>query len=89
MKLKNYSMLTSMLTLGLATYIAYDNYQISVSEIVVKSNKVPKNFVNFKILQLSDLHCKEFGNNNIRLIKKINKILLTINLLISLIKVTL
>lgn len=74
MKLKNYSMLTSMLTLGLATYIAYDNYQISVSEIVVKSNKVPKNFVNFKILQLSDLHCKEFGNNNIRLIKKINKI---------------
>ena len=74
MKLKNYSMLTSILTLGLATYIAYDNYQISVSEIVVKSNKVPKNFVNFKILQLSDLHCKEFGNNNIRLIKKINKI---------------
>ena len=74
MKLKNYSMLTSALTLGFAAYMVYDNNHISISEIVVKSNKVPKDFVGFKILQLSDLHCKEFGKNNNRLIKKINKI---------------
>lgn len=74
MKLKNYSMLTGALALGFATYMIYDNNHISVNEIVVKSNKVPKSFVDFKILQLSDLHCKKFGENNNRLIKKINKI---------------
>lgn len=74
MKLKNYSMLTSALVLGFAAYTIYDNNHISVDEIVVKSNKVPKSFVDFKILQLSDLHCREFGKNNSRLIKKINKI---------------
>lgn len=34
-------------------------------------NENPTSFKGFKILQLSDLHNKSFGNNNNRLVKKI------------------
>lgn len=74
MKLKNYSLLGSVLTLGLATYMTYDNNRISINEIKIQSNKLPKAFDNFKILQLSDLHCKTFGKDNKRLVKKIDEI---------------
>lgn len=74
MKLKNYSLLGSALTLGLATYMTYDNNRISINEIKIQSNKLPKAFNNFKILQLSDLHCKTFGKDNKRLVKRIEDI---------------
>jgi len=37
----------------------------------VEINENPTSFKGFKILQLSDLHNKSFGNNNNRLVKKI------------------
>ncbi len=74
MKLRNYSLLGGALTLGLATYMTYDNNRISINKIKIQSSKLPKEFDNFKILQLSDLHCKIFGKENKRLIKKIDEI---------------
>lgn len=47
---------------------------ISVSNESVRLEDLPKEFDGFKIVQLSDLHNKEFGEENKRLVNKINKI---------------
>lgn len=39
----------------------------------ISSDKLPKEFEDFKIIQLSDLHSAEFGKNNSALLKKIQK----------------
>lgn len=44
---------------------------IDVSKYKYESNKVPEAFDGFKILQISDLHCKEFGTDQAKLLKKI------------------
>ena len=49
------------------------NKVISISRYTINSDKIPNAFDNFKILQLSDLHSKEFGNKNEELIKKIDQ----------------
>lgn len=50
------------------------NKNFVIREETLKFNKLPKSFNNYKILQLSDLHSKEFGENNKNLIDSINKI---------------
>lgn len=67
-------MLATILTLGIGSYMIYDNNRISINEFTIKAKKLPKKFIGLKILQLSDLHCKEFGKNNIRIIEKIKEI---------------
>ncbi len=47
---------------------------IQVSRYSIHSSKLPHSFAGFKVLQLTDLHSKNFGENNKRLLKKINKI---------------
>ena len=37
-------------------------------------NNLPSSLNNYKILQISDLHSVEFGKNNSKLLKEINKI---------------
>lgn len=54
----------------LIVLLYYSNI-IEVSHYEVKSKKLPSSFHNLKILQLSDLHGKNFGHNNKYLIKKI------------------
>ncbi|MFD3158037.1 metallophosphoesterase [Haloimpatiens sp. FM7330] len=49
----------------------FENNSIVVSKHTIKSNKLPKKFNNFKIVQISDLHNKVFFNNNNSLVKKI------------------
>lgn len=41
----------------------YTRYQIEVTEVTVKSNKIPSAFDNFKIVQISDLHVATWGND--------------------------
>lgn len=50
------------------------NNTIEIINYNIKSNKIPKSFNGFKILQLSDLHNKQFGKNNLNLLKKINTV---------------
>lgn len=57
--------------ISLLLYI--DNNFLQVTHFEVKSMKIPKSFQDFKILQISDLHDKSFGNNNVRLIAKISQ----------------
>lgn len=54
--------------------IAWDNYRIKVTELEVVIESLPDEFNGFKILQISDLHEREFGKDQKRLLKKINTI---------------
>lgn len=47
---------------------------ISVSNKTIQLEDLPEEFNGFKVVQLSDLHNKEFGEGNKRLAKKINRI---------------
>ncbi|GAA0696743.1 metallophosphoesterase [Paraclostridium ghonii] len=67
-----------ILCLGIVTffvfayYIAKDNNSIVVDNVVMKHKDLPKNFEGYKILQISDLHGREFGENQEKLINQIN-----------------
>ncbi|AFV12825.1 metallophosphoesterase [Thermacetogenium phaeum DSM 12270] len=50
-----------------------DNELIGVSRYDVEIGGLPRSFVGFKILHLSDLHGKEFGSGNRRLLKIIER----------------
>lgn len=47
---------------------------IKESYYTIESSKIPKEFSNYKIVQLSDLHNKYYGENGERLVDKIKKI---------------
>ncbi|WP_290776144.1 metallophosphoesterase [Anaerofustis sp.] len=56
-------------------YLYFENTSLFIvdkKEIV--SSKIDSSFDGYKILQLSDLHSRSFGNNNDKLLKKIDKI---------------
>lgn len=58
----------------LIIFLAINLNVLQVTRYKISSNKIPDKFKGYKILHLSDLHSKEFGRNNIRLLTKINKI---------------
>ncbi|MEH6939067.1 metallophosphoesterase [Bacillus sp. JJ664] len=49
----------------------YQNNAIEVNETIIQSREIPKQFNNFKMIQLSDLHGKEFGKEQNNLVRKI------------------
>ncbi len=53
-------------------YQVYELNTLSYSEYEIKSKKIKEEFNNYKIIQISDLHSKQFGKNNKRLINKID-----------------
>lgn len=71
-KQKNILFTVTLLIITIFLRIYFDNNSIQVSYYTVKSNKIPASMKGFKILQLSDLHSREFGNNNNKIIEKIN-----------------
>lgn len=64
-----------LLTLAIliACYINYENNNIETKNFIYSSDNIPIAFENFKIVQISDLHNKEFGKGQIKLIEKIEK----------------
>ncbi|MGG0458696.1 metallophosphoesterase [Bacillus mycoides] len=59
---------------GISIFSYLQNNLISISEINITSSKIPSSFKGFKILQLSDLHNKKFGENQNVLIKKVKNL---------------
>lgn len=54
-------------------FLFWQNNDIVVTEFEYKNSKIPLEFENFSILQVSDLHNKRFGKNQNKIIKEIEK----------------
>lgn len=67
-------MITSIVILGMIIYNIYDNNRIKIVEQDIKIDNLPQSFNNFTILQITDLHGKYFGENQKKLVDKINSI---------------
>lgn len=57
-------------TIGLIPFCYWQNNGLVVTHIEYINKKIPKAFNNFKILQISDLHNKAFGDNQSYLVQK-------------------
>ena len=58
----------------LFTFFNWQNNSIIISEMVFKNHTIPEAFKGYKILQISDLHNKEFGSKQNKILAKIEKI---------------
>ncbi|HDR6313283.1 TPA: metallophosphoesterase, partial [Bacillus cereus] len=56
---------------GFSIFLYVQNNLISITEVNIKSSKIPSVFKGYKILQISDLHNKKFGDNQETLIQKV------------------
>lgn len=61
-------------SIGLFAFFRWQNNSITISEIVFKNDTIPETFKGYKILQISDLHNKEFGSKQNKILAKIEKI---------------
>ncbi|EOQ14497.1 metallophosphoesterase [Bacillus cereus] len=59
---------------GCTIFLYLQNNLISITEIKITSSKIPSSFKGYKILQISDLHNKKFGDNQDVLIQKMKSI---------------
>lgn len=58
--------------LGIGGFCLYETNMIEINKYEIRNKKIPKEFNNYKIVQISDLHNKSFGKNNYKLINKID-----------------
>lgn len=54
-------------------YNVYQNQYIHINELTIKSENLPDDFQGYKIVQVSDLHNAEFGENNNDLLSAIKE----------------
>lgn len=66
--------IVSMLAAFLSWFIYYQDNHLVVSEYEYASSDIPQEFDGYKIVQLSDLHDKRFGENQEKLIEHIDNI---------------
>lgn len=58
----------------LAFFFYFQNNSIVTTEYSISSGKIPRNFNDYTIVQLSDLHSKYFGTNQVHLVEKVTNI---------------
>ena len=58
----------------LFAFFNWQNNSIIISEMVFKNDTIPESFNGYKILQISDLHNKEFGSKQNKILAEIEKI---------------
>ncbi|MBM7561146.1 metallophosphoesterase [Fusibacter tunisiensis] len=57
---------------ALTGFILYQNNALEITKIEVRDETIPSAFNTFRIVQISDLHNKGFGNQQERLVKAVN-----------------
>lgn len=75
MKLKKIAIGAITALIIIVAFLYWQNNDIVTTNINIENSKIPNNFDKFKILQVSDLHNKEFGKNQEKLVnltKEIN-----------------
>ena len=60
------------------SWLIWDNYRIQTSYFTVFNGKLPKSFDNYKIVHISDLHNRDYGNRLIDKVKNENPNLIVI-----------
>ncbi|EOC99681.1 metallophosphoesterase [Caldisalinibacter kiritimatiensis] len=63
-----------ILIILIAIFLYYENNAIQITYYNIKNRDIPEDFINYKIVQLSDLHNKSFGENQEKLVKLVKKI---------------
>ena len=73
--IKNKRLIALLLCLAVVSgvLVVYSNFKIETTEYTIESSLLPKSFDGFKIVQISDLHNAEFGEDNEKLIKIIKE----------------
>ncbi len=66
------SMYIIMITISIIIFCIWQNNHIVISNFNYNNQKIPDEFNSFKIVHISDLHNKLFGNNQEYILKKIN-----------------
>lgn len=61
-------------SISLIPFCYWQNNSLVVTNLEYKNKKIPQAFNNFKILQISDLHNKEFGDNQSYLVQHTKEI---------------
>lgn len=65
---------TIVIIVCMSLFFWWQNNGITVTKIEVNNENIPSNFEGYTIVQVSDLHNKEFGNDQYKLLEKIKKI---------------
>lgn len=73
-KSRGIALLIILLLATSAIYNGYDNNRIAVKQETIYIKDLPAAFEGFKILQLSDLHGKQFGEGQSKLVAVINEL---------------
>ena len=73
--IKNKKLIALLLCLVIVfgVFVVYSNFKIEATEYTIESSLLPKSFNGFKIVQISDLHNTEFGEDNKKLIEIIKE----------------
>ena len=74
LKTKKFIFILLILILSFFGFCFFQNNHIVVSSHSYSSSHLPQSFKDFKILQISDFHSKQFGENQKHIIKKIKEI---------------
>ena len=73
-KQKNILIFLLVTIIVLFIFFTWQNNSITINNISFKNDAIPEGFNGYKILQISDLHNKEFGTNQDKILAKIEKI---------------
>lgn len=72
-KIKKRILFTLIAIITLVFFFYFQNNSIVITESTIDSKRIPAGFNDYKIVQLSDLHSKTYGNRQNVLVKKVSK----------------
>lgn len=59
--------------IGLISYLYFDVHSVAIKQYTIAISNLPKDFEGFTILHLTDLHAKEYGDKQNKLLNLINR----------------